>query len=243
MNKIPKKIHYCWFGRNEKPEIIEQCINTWKKILLDYEIIEWNEDNFNIECNEFVRQAYESKKYAFVSDYARLYALYNYGGIYLDTDVEVLKSLDIFLEETSFWGYEEKNRIATSTFGCQKGNKLILEFMQYYEKSKFILDDGSYNMITNVDILTNLLKEKGFSLNGKFERINNQITIYPQSYFSPYDYINCIDKRNENSYAIHHFYKSWLPKNKMIKASLKKLIVKIIGGDKLAKIRNVMMKG
>lgn len=240
MNKIPKKIHYCWFGGKEKPKTIQNCINSWKKVLPDYEIIEWNESNFNIECNEFVRQAYESNKYAFVSDYARLYALYNQGGIYLDTDVEVIKSLDIFLNESSFWGYEEKNRIATSTFGCEKGNKLISSFMEYYEKSKFILEDGSYNVVTNVDILTNMLKDIGMKLDGKYEKLD-EITIYPQEYFSPYDYINCIDKRNENTYTIHYFYKSWVPINIKIKSFIKSKMAKIIGGNNIAKIRKLVL--
>ena len=93
-DNIPKIIHYCWFGKNEKPDIVIKCIDSWKKILNEYEIIEWNEKNFKIDSNKFVKQAYDSKKFAFVSDYVRVYALYNYGGIYLDTDVEVFKSLD-----------------------------------------------------------------------------------------------------------------------------------------------------
>ena len=115
MSKIPKIIHYCWFGRGEKPEIVKRCINSWKENLKDYEIIEWNENNFDININNYVKEAYENKKYAFVSDYVRVYALYNMGGIYFDTDVEVFKSLDEFLQEDSFWGFEEKDYIATRT--------------------------------------------------------------------------------------------------------------------------------
>ena len=124
-NKIPKIIHYCWFGKKEKPNIVKKCISSWKVILKDYEIIEWNEENFDISSNNFVRQAYENGKFAFVSDYVRVYALYNYGGIYLDTDVEVFKNFDPLLNNESFWGFEEKNFIATSTIGAQKNNKFI----------------------------------------------------------------------------------------------------------------------
>ena len=128
-NSIPKKIHYCWFGNNDKPKIVMKCIETWKRILPDYEIIEWNENNFDINSNKYVKEAYENKKYAFVSDYVRVYVLYNIGGIYLDTDVEVFKPLDKFLKEDSFWGFEEKNYIATSTIGAKAGNKLIKQFL------------------------------------------------------------------------------------------------------------------
>ena len=105
--RIPKTIHYCWFGRGEKPEIVKKCIDTWKDKLSDYEIIEWNEDNFDINQNDYVKEAYKAKKFAFVSDYVRVYALYNYGGIYLDTDVEVFKSFDDVLDNESFWGFEQ----------------------------------------------------------------------------------------------------------------------------------------
>lgn len=116
---IPKIIHYCWFGRKEKPELIKKCIKSWNEVLVDYEIIEWNEENFKLN-NDFVKEAYQAGKYAFVSDYVRLHALYHYGGIYLDTDVEVYKPFDLFLQHDSFWGFEQGNYIATSTMGAKK---------------------------------------------------------------------------------------------------------------------------
>ena len=121
---IPKIIHYCWFGNNEKPNIVKKCIASWKEHLKEYEIIEWNEKTFDINSNKFVKEAYEKGMYAFVSDYVRVYALYNYGGIYLDTDVEVKKSFNDLLDNDSIWGFEEKNFIATSTIGACKKNKL-----------------------------------------------------------------------------------------------------------------------
>ena len=156
-NEIPRIIHYCWFGGKEKPEIVKRCIKSWKDILVDYEIKEWNESNFDINSNLFVKQAYEAGKFAFVSDFVRVNALYNYGGIYLDTDVEVFKSFDDLLDNDSFWGFEEKNYIATSTIGCKKGNKLIKEFLSKYDDKKFIFENGQENLETNVSIVSEII--------------------------------------------------------------------------------------
>ena len=156
---IDKKIHYCWFGKGEKPDIVKKCIKTWEDKLSEYEIIEWNEDNFDINSNEYVKEAYENKKYAFVSDYVRVHALYHMGGIYLDTDVEVYKSLDEFLEEDSFWGFEEKNYIATSTIGAKQGNGLIKQFLDYYEDKSYNEMAKNIEEFTNVKIVTNIFKK------------------------------------------------------------------------------------
>lgn len=240
--KIPKIIHYCWFGKGKKPEIVNKCIDSWKKILLDYEIIEWNENNFDINCSEYVKEAYENKKYAFVSDYARVYVLYNYGGIYLDTDTEVFKKLDTFLGEESFWGFEEKNYIATSTIGAKKGNKLIKIFLDFYEGKSFNQASQNLQTSTNVQIVTNIFKDLGFELNGHKQSIDEIGIIYPQEYFSPYDYINYYDKKTDKTYAMHHFYKSWVsPKDKM-KSNIKKVLAKTIGGKNIARIRGIVQK-
>lgn len=237
---IPKIIHYCWFGNGEKPSVVKKCIESWSDKLSDYEIIEWNESNFDINCNEYVRQAYEAKKFAFVSDYARVYALYNYGGIYLDTDVEVFKSFDDLLENDSFWGYEQENYIATSTIGSKKGNELIKDFLESYKDKKFIKEDGSYDDLTNVAIITNILEGYGLKRDGEYQEIKGIATFYPQTYFSPYDYINCRKLITDNSYCMHHFYKSWLPLGVRIKGKIKLLLSKIIGGESIYKIRKIL---
>ena len=240
--QIPKTIHYCWFGRGEKPAIVKKCINSWKNTLEDYEIIEWNEDNFDINSNEYVKEAYENKKYAFVSDYVRVHALYHMGGIYLDTDVEVYKSLDEFLEEDSFWGFEEKNYIATSTIGAKKGNELIKQFLDYYEDKSYNEMAKNIEEFTNVKIVTNIFKKIGFEMNGKRQTIDNIGTIYPQEYFSPYDYINYYNKKTDKTYTMHHFYKSWVsPKDKM-KSNIKKALAKTIGGKNIARIRGIVQR-
>ncbi|KPL57774.1 glycosyltransferase family 32 protein [Rossellomorea vietnamensis] len=238
-NNIPNTIHYCWFGGKEKPDIVKRCLDSWKKHLHDYEIIEWNESNFNITQNAYVKQAYDSRKYAFVSDYVRVYALYNYGGIYLDTDVEVFKSFDDLLHHESFWGFEQGNFVATSTIGATKENPLIKLFLDSYESRTFIRDDGSFDELTNVATVTSILKDMGLKRDGNYQEIKDIGAFYPQSFFSPYDYINCRSMKNENTYAMHHFYKSWLPFRAKIKNNVKKLISKIIGGDSVEKLRKL----
>lgn len=242
--KIPKIIHYCWFGGKDKPEVIKKFINGWKEKLKDYEIKEWNESNFDISSNMFVKQAYENGKYAFVSDYVRVYVLYHYGGIYMDTDVEVKRPFsDEILNNDSFWGFEEKNYIATSTIGTQKGNKLIKKFLDSYDGKSFIKEDGEIDTLTNVAIVSDIIEDIGIKLDGNYQRIEGICTVYPQEYFSPYDYINCYSKENKNTYTIHHFYKSWLPLKERVKGNCKKVIAKVIGGYRVAKIRKMIIRG
>lgn len=236
VNKIPKVIHYCWFGKKDKPDIVNSCIDSWKRVLNDYEIIEWNEDNIDIESNMYIKQAYQSCKFAFVSDYVRLKVLYDYGGIYLDTDVEVFKSFNDLLENDSIWGFEEANYVATSTIGAQKGNELIGEFLNSYNNKSFVNNNGAFEFTTNVLIVTNLLERNGVKMDNSFQQIDNA-TIYPRDFFSPYDYSNCRDFTTNNTYCKHYFYKSWLPLNQKIKSRIKYILAKTIGGDNIAKIR------
>ena len=243
-DNIPKLVHYCWFGKKEKPKIIKKCIESWKSILNEYEIIEWNEETFDINSNEFVRQAYDKGMFAFVSDYVRVFALYNYGGIYMDTDVEVLRQFsEDILRNDSFWGFEEKNFIATSTIGAKAGNRLIKNFLDSYKDKNFIKYDGSMDTLTNVSIVSEIVKKLGVKLDGTFQKIEGIATFYPQDYFSPYDYINCYSKKTENTYTIHHYYKSWLPYSIRIKTNIKKIIAKCIGGKNVSYIRKSIEKG
>jgi len=232
---IPKVIHYCWFGRSEKPKLTRKCIESWKRYCPDYEIIEWNEDNFDVNANRYVKEAYNNKKFAFVSDYVRLFALYNYGGIYMDTDVEVLKNLDFILNDGCVFGFEEKNYIATSFMAAESKSDIIKEFLDIYSNIDF---DNSSNMksTTNVVRLTELLKSKGFEMNGLFQK-KNGVSIYPQCYFSPYDYVNYLDNRTEDSCCIHWFYVSWRSNGYRFKMILKKSFVSIFGGKALRYIR------
>lgn len=215
---IPKIIHYCWFGGNKKPDAVEYCISSWKKYLPDYEIMEWNEQNFAIEtANDYVREAYQCKKWAFVSDYVRLYALKQYGGIYFDTDVEVFRSFDALLKNESFFGFESNDYLTTAVMGCSKESPVIQKFIQKYENRHFILENGTMDTdTTNVVVLTKMLKEQGLKLNGRQQTVGSSV-IYPQCYFSPNDLRNIFGKYRKENYAYHHCYASWYldgsPKN------------------------------
>lgn len=239
---IPKIIHYCWFGGKEKPDIVKRCIASWHSRLTDYQFIEWNENNFDVNRNAYVKQAYEAGKFAFVSDYARVFALYHFGGIYLDTDVEVFKSFDDLLHHESFWGFEQENFIATSTIGAAKENKLIQVFMDSYQNKNFIREDGSFDSLTNVALITEILGDWGVMPNGLYQDLEGVGTFYPQTYFSPYDYINCRTFMSSNTYAMHHFYKSWLPPKARLKGQMKWLASKVIGGNNIARIREALRR-
>ena len=207
---IPKIIHYCWFGRNPKPRLAKKCIKSWKKCCLNYKIIEWNEDNFDISVAPlYVRQAYEAKKWAFVTDYVRLWAMVNYGGIYMDTDVEVIKPLDQFLHHEAFSGFENEVDIPTGIMACEKNYPLFDEFLKYYEKAQFINDDGSLNMTTNVRIMTDICIRHGLKQNGMFQIVDG-FALYPKEVFCPIgpcaDTLVCTEK----TATIHWFSGSWL---------------------------------
>lgn len=210
---IPKIVHYCWFGHNEKSGLVKECINSWKKYLPDYEIIEWNEDNFDVNCNEYVKQAYQAKKWAFVSDYARLYALYNYGGLYFDTDVEVLKSFDVFLEQKAFTGFETNDSPVTAVMGSEKGHLVFYSFLKHYDDLQFIDDNGNMNLATNTHTISDYLLENGIKGNGKEQQVND-FRVYPAIYFCPNNLSRIWNRPSRKSYAIHYFDQSWRDKKR-----------------------------
>lgn len=208
---IPKKIHYCWFGGNPLPKDVQKYIRTWKKLCPDYEIKEWNEQNFDIHLNRYVEEAYQQKKWAFVSDVARVYALYTEGGIYMDTDVEVVKSLDPLLNVKGFLGFEGTQWVATNMMGFEAGNEIVRNFLEAYDYRSFIKDDGTLDQTTNVEELTKLLVTRyNLILNGKKQNIAEGIVVYPTDFFSPYDYIQGKLNRTDNTYSIHWFSQTWI---------------------------------
>ncbi len=240
--QIPRVIHYCWFGGKEKPEMVRRCLQTWQSHLQGYEIFEWNEETFDINSNLYIKQAYDAGKFAFVSDYVRVHALYHFGGIYLDTDVEVFKPFDDLLHHASFWGFEQENYIATSTIGAAKGNKLVQRFLESYDGKTFIKEDGTQDDLTNVAIVTRMLEELGLKPNGEYQEMEGIGVFYPQTYFSPYDYINCRKFITENTYAMHLFHKSWLSPKARLKSKVKTIAAQWIGGDNIARLRKLVSK-
>lgn len=205
---IPKVIHYCWFGRGPKPELALKCIESWKKFCPDYELVEWNEDNFDINSNLYVKQAYEARKFAFVTDYVRLYALYSHGGIYMDTDVMVLKNLDEYLDNEAFCGFESETKINTGTLACVKGFPLFRKLLTDYENRVFLRTDGTLDMTTNVETISKLMVSWGFVPNGEMQTVEG-FTIYPKNVFCPEHKRLEDEKYMQDSAAVHWFAGSW----------------------------------
>jgi len=213
MSEIPKIIHYCWLGRNEYPELVRRCLASWREKLKDYEIKCWNEDNFDVNICQYTREAYYAKKYAYVSDYIRVYVLYHEGGIYLDTDVEVLKDFDELLDNRAFAGFETRRYLGTGILGSRKGNPFFRELLEYYTNKPFLLDNGGYDLTPNPVLGTDLCKRQGLILNGKKQKLAN-ITVYTQNFFCPYDKASGNLKITENTYCIHYYSRSWLSSEK-----------------------------
>lgn len=228
---IPKVVHYCWFGRGEMPELAKKCIASWKTFLPDYEIKEWNEDNFDINSNQYIREAYESRKFAFVTDYVRLYAIYMEGGIYMDTDVEVLKTLNPFLHHHAFSGFETDGNVPTGMMAGEKGSVWAKELLDMYDNRKFIMADGSFDMTTNTTVITKYMLGKGLVLNNRYQDFPGLCTMYPAEFFCPKDHRTGKIKCTHNTVCIHHFAGTWLEHNFFLdlRHDSKVFFVKIFG--------------
>lgn len=208
---IPKIIHYCWFGGGEKPTIIKKCIRSWKKYCPEYKIIEWNESNFDIDSLLFCRQAYDAKKWAFITDYVRLKVLYDMGGIYMDTDVELLKPLDDYLQYDCFMGFQHEKYVATGLIvGAKKHHEFIGENAEIYHQIEFINHEDSTKLVVCQEYTTSLLSKRGLVVpcTGEIQKIGD-IYIFPPEYFCPYDHRTGITNITVNTTAIHHFASSW----------------------------------
>ena len=208
-HKIPKIIHYCWFGGNPLPEMALHCIASWKKYCPDYEIIEWNESNFDLNYNAYVREAFEAKKWAFITDVVRLHVLTEYGGIYMDTDVEVLKSLDCLLNYEAVSGFESDTMIPTGLMACMKGQPLFLELLHEYDDIHFKNDDGTLDTTTNVTRITNTCNKYGFEANNTLQTVCG-FTLLPNDYLCPKNPDTLETHITERTLTIHHFDGSWL---------------------------------
>ena len=243
MSSIPKIIHYCWFGKGKKSKLIKKCINSWKKMCPDYKIIEWNEENIDISMSIYTKEAYDEKKWAFVTDYLRLYIIYNQGGIYLDTDVELIRNLDDLLEFDSFFSLERDNYIATGLgFGAKKGNEYVKKMLDDYDGIHFKNSDGTYDLtpcpVRNTKSVIGLFdkmqdKKKIF--------IYNNNAILSSDYFCPYDSSTGKMIKTVNTYGIHWYSASWRSKRINIQRNLLRPIKRIIGIDNFNKIKNKLV--
>ena len=235
---IPKIIHYCWFGRGEMPELVKNCIASWHKYMPDWEYKLWNEDNFDVNQIIYTKEAYEAKKYAFVSDYVRLYALNKEGGVYFDVDFEVYKSFDDLLKFKAFAGFEgsKYSPLMMGVCASEPKGEWVFEMLESYKDRHFFKSDGSFDTTTNVKFITELMSKRGFVQNGK-EQEYKDLHIFPVDYFCPKqttgEYL-----RTENTYCEHRGLDSWNNKE----SKWKNIIKKIVGSHNMIKIIKLKRK-
>lgn len=243
---IPKTIHYCWFGKNPLPKLARKCIASWKKYCPDYEIVEWNETNFDVNGCRYAAEAYEAKKWAFLSDYARYKILYEYGGVYLDTDVELIKPLDEVINFGNYMGCENytcEKMCVNPGLGCATvaGNAFYAEMIEEYEHSGFKNQDGSYDLKTVVERTTDLLKKHGLKDALGIQKVCD-ITVYPAEYFSPRDMRDGKIRLTKNSYSVHHCCASWATKKSVFYAATLRFVYRIFGEKGFNRLRKIFGK-
>lgn len=233
---IPKTIHYCWFGRNPLPALAMKCIDSWRKYLPDYEIIEWNENNFDVKSIPYTAEAYAAGKYAFVSDYARFWILYEYGGLYFDTDVEVIKPMTDIIAAGSFFGAEIDGDAAKSIMpkvapglciGAEKGMPVFKAVLDKYAILDFYDSDGTFNKYTMIPLVTDILIAGGMQPHNRVQRVGD-VTVYPAEYFNPLDAPTGRLTLTPNTRSIHWFMASWLPVQPIWKKKAKQYIRRIL---------------
>lgn len=234
---IPKVIHYCWFGRNPLPKSAIKCINSWKKFFPDYEIKEWNEDNFDVNMVPYTKEAYEAKKYAFVSDYVRYYILHQEGGLYFDTDVEVIKQMDDIIAAGPYMGIEveatgDKAPLVNPGLGigASVGMKFYKDVLDYYQCLHFLSDNGHPNPVTVVIHTTNVLLANGMKKENVLQRVAG-INIYPRDFFNPLNDNKGTLDITENTRSIHWYSKTWLNKQNQLKNKITRIFHRWLGDD------------
>ena len=230
---IPKVIHYCWFGKGEMPKLAIECINSWKQFLPDYELKLWTEENFDVNCNAYVKEAYDARKFAFVTDYVRLHVLYDEGGIYMDTDIEMLRSLNDFLDLPAFCGFESNkySNVQTGFMASAPKGLWVKEQLAHYDNRHFVNPDGTYDMATNAQTISDTMTANGFELNGEYQVYKDDMHCFPKDYFCPKTSTGVV-KLTENSYCIHHFASSW--KNRGLFHQLKFLLFRKVLNPKFS---------
>jgi len=242
---IPKTIHYCWFGRGELTQLAKKCIASWRQFFPDYEIKEWNEDNFDVNCIPYTADAYRAGKFAFVSDYARFWVLYYFGGVYFDTDVEVIKPMEDVLANGPFMGFEllgAKPAVAPGLgLAAEPGMSLYKVILDRFERMPFLTENGSLNPYTMIPMVTDLLKDRGLTGNGMIEQVAG-VSIYPPDWFNPFDDATGRLRNTDNTRTIHWFAKSWMPAEPAWKTRTKRFLRRLFGTERLSKIGQFLKK-
>lgn len=238
--RIPKVIHYVWLGGKPKPKFIESCIATWRNYLPDYEIKEWNESNFDLAAHPFAKEAYDAGKYAFASDYIRVWALYHFGGVYLDTDVEVKCNFSGLLEDARMVGaFELMNSIMTAFIAAQKEHPLLGEILDHYDAIRFIKEDGSYEMTPNPVLFSEKIASYGIAWNGKRQELDEGIRIYPSEVFGAYDVYDMVYHITEDTVLVHHSNASWRSRKEILIMACKRTFIKVFGSRIYSRIRDL----
>ncbi|HBI93590.1 MAG TPA: glycosyl transferase [Terrisporobacter glycolicus] len=233
---IPKIIHYCWFGRGAKPKLAKKCIESWKKYCPDYRIIEWNEDNFEVEKYPYAKYCLEHGKWAFLSDFVRLKVVCEHGGIYFDTDVELTRKIDELLIHEAFYGFENDNYVNSGLgFGSVAYHKVIVTMLDQYNDLE-PNSNGQYKMIGCPILNTKAMISLGLVLNGALQKLDGAL-ILPQEYLNPFDDATGILKKTRNTYSIHWYSKSALDKASIIRSRLTRLLHRIFGVDLFRRFR------
>lgn len=210
--RIPKVIHYCWFGKKEIPEQFVQYMETWKEKCPDYQIIKWDESNYDLNSSNYVRQAYNHQKWAFVSDFARLDIIYQYGGIYLDTDVELIQNLDPLRYDDFFCGFEQNNYVNFGLgFGAVKGHPVLKNLLSKYKSMNFELPNGELNLTACAIYQSEEMVDQGFKIKNEYQ-FRNGMSLYPSEVFAPYDLLGLNDFVTQNTFSIHHYSSTWWDK-------------------------------
>ena len=241
---IPKVIHYCWFGGNPLPELAQKCIASWRKFFPDYEIKEWNESNFDVNIIPYTSQAYAAKKYAFVSDYARFWVLYREGGIYFDTDVEVIKPMDDIIERGPFMGNELVKTSGVNPglgLGMYENHLILKELLDFYATLSFINLDGTENTHTIVEYTTNILYKHGLKNERDIQNVAD-VWIYPQDYFNPLNANTGMLKITDNTRSIHWFAKSWCDRRNPIIEKTIQIFHRWFGENSFSKIKKILKR-
>ena len=230
---IPKKIHYCWFGRNPKPKLAEKCIASWKKYCPGYEIIEWNEDNFDINMNGYTKMCYEQKKYAFLSDYVRLLVVAEHGGIYFDTDVELMKPIDALLKNDAFFGFETPEYVASGLgFGSVPHGRAIEAMVAEYD---FLLD-GTQGTRGCPRLNTSALVKLGLAQDGSYQTVADAV-ILPVDYLNPYESATGRINRTANTVSVHWYSAAWMSRKQKLRSTIMRPLHRIFGVDAFKRFR------